>query len=418
MKKLLYFVFLIVAAAGVAGCKDDLNTDKGAMRIIITPNPVRVELDGTFLVSAVVDKDGERIVNPKVEWSIRDGNIASVGPDGTVTGYELGQTVLVAHYSRGGEASAEVPLIVEPKLESFRFLKNRINTRSIGETINLLDYIETVPPDACRSGIRWSLDDKNVARVDEQGHVTALQRGFTSVTATAINAAGATIKKEVLSFYVLRPVPAGYVDLGLTSGTLWAEDDSQDWYLWSEASAKYGESLPTEDDWFELLNENQWVLTDGLGHVLNTQEEIDAVIEEGGPNAIVKYMQLVVDYSKPQYIYPIWRFVGPNGRHLDIRHRNVCRLYNGNTYFDFDSHDEDISEGSDYLIRTTDRYVYGGYMIQFRTLVSRKNEPGKMLQGLDWNGCATPSDIKIMYGDAEYCQNDNYQVFVRTVLRD
>ena len=62
------------------------------------------------------------------------------------------------------------------------------------------------------------------------------------------------------SFYTL---PDGYVDLGLPSGILWkysntSSNDDTYLFTWEEASDMYGESLPTEEQYQELLDNCSW----------------------------------------------------------------------------------------------------------------------------------------------------------------
>ena len=63
------------------------------------------------------------------------------------------------------------------------------------------------------------------------------------------------------SFYIL---PSGYVDLGLPSGILWDYSDTgnsdDDTYLftWEEARDRFSGSLPTEEQYQELLERGNW----------------------------------------------------------------------------------------------------------------------------------------------------------------
>ena len=61
-------------------------------------------------------------------------------------------------------------------------------------------------------------------------------------------------------------VPAGYVDLGLPSGTLWkAENEDCGFITYDQAYNFYGSSIPTKEQWEELKNNCLWTWT-GSGY--------------------------------------------------------------------------------------------------------------------------------------------------------
>lgn len=53
-----------------------------------------------------------------------------------------------------------------------------------------------------------------------------------------------------------------YADLGLPSGTLWAESNEEGYYTFDEAVEKYGNSLPTREQLEELKSHCQWEWND------------------------------------------------------------------------------------------------------------------------------------------------------------
>ncbi len=53
----------------------------------------------------------------------------------------------------------------------------------------------------------------------------------------------------------------GYVDLGLPSGALWKETNESGFYTWDEAVSKFGDELPTKEQFEELKNECTWTWT-------------------------------------------------------------------------------------------------------------------------------------------------------------
>ena len=78
-----------------------------------------------------------------------------------------------------------------------------------------------------------------------------------------LNIIGDVVASE--PFYIL---PSDFIDLGLPSGTLWynftkinSDDDSQ-LFTWAEANEKYGEGLPSLEQYQELVDECTWSSTD------------------------------------------------------------------------------------------------------------------------------------------------------------
>lgn len=57
---------------------------------------------------------------------------------------------------------------------------------------------------------------------------------------------------------VVVTVPAGYVDLGLSSGTYWKETNESGFYNYDNAVSKFGDKLPTKEQLEELRNECEW----------------------------------------------------------------------------------------------------------------------------------------------------------------
>ena len=58
-------------------------------------------------------------------------------------------------------------------------------------------------------------------------------------------------------------VPAGYVDLGLPSGTLWKDKNESGFYDYDAAVRSFGSKLPTKEQLEELMNSCQWTWTGG-----------------------------------------------------------------------------------------------------------------------------------------------------------
>lgn len=65
-----------------------------------------------------------------------------------------------------------------------------------------------------------------------------------------------SVKKEDMS------MPKGYVDLGLPSGTLWNSQNERDMWTYDDAVKRFGNRLPSKEQWEELKDKCQWKWTD------------------------------------------------------------------------------------------------------------------------------------------------------------
>ena len=81
---------------------------------------------------------------------------------------------------------------------------------------------------------------------------------------------------------VLPAVPAGYVDLGLPSGTLWKDqNEAGGFYSYDQAVAKFGSSLPTKEQLEELKNSCRWT-GDGNGYKVEGPSGASIVLPAAG----------------------------------------------------------------------------------------------------------------------------------------
>lgn len=58
-----------------------------------------------------------------------------------------------------------------------------------------------------------------------------------------------------------KTVEQGYVDLGLPSGTIWKRTNAAGFYTYDQAVYKFGNQLPSMEQWEELKNECDWTWT-------------------------------------------------------------------------------------------------------------------------------------------------------------
>ena len=125
-----------------------------------------------------------RATNRAVTWTSQDPSVASVSPDGLVTGNSVGETDIEAKTVEG-HFRLSCRIIVE-QLQDIAVKDVFINTyqreMAIGETFQLAAWPQ--PPRARNRRVSWSSSAPEIAEVSETGLVTAHHLGSATVTAT------------------------------------------------------------------------------------------------------------------------------------------------------------------------------------------------------------------------------------------
>lgn len=124
-----------------------------------------------------------------VIWSSSNPEIASV-KDGVVTAIKAGTTEITA---KVGDKTAVCKVTVNIPLESITISPSEMRLES-GETKSF--KVTYNPEDTTDDKtIRWNVEDNTIASVDENGNVTGLKGGVTTVSATSAN--GLTVSAQV-----------------------------------------------------------------------------------------------------------------------------------------------------------------------------------------------------------------------------
>ena len=156
----------IVPVASVSLDKASLTLDKGQSEVLTaTVNP-----------SNATDKT--------VSWSSSDETIASVDQNGQVTALAGGSATITA---KAGEMSATCTVTITVPVESISLDHSSV-TLIEGQTITLVATVN--PDDAKDKTVTWNSSDSSVASVDQQGRVTAITKGSTTIMAMAGNKQG------------------------------------------------------------------------------------------------------------------------------------------------------------------------------------------------------------------------------------
>jgi uncharacterized protein YjdB len=124
----------------------------------------------------------------EVTWISSDEDVAVVSNTGLVTAKQLGTaTITVTTNDEGKTAQAHVT-VSDVRTAAISLDKSSVRLRS-GETVSVTASV--LPEDAKDRMLSWSIADNGVATVDQEGIVTAVSNGSTTLTVTA-NDGGAT----------------------------------------------------------------------------------------------------------------------------------------------------------------------------------------------------------------------------------
>lgn len=136
-------------------------------------------------------------------WTSSDPTVATIDHNGLVTALKEGTTVITILTSQvgGGTMGGQTTLTVSPGIAisdiSFDTSSSEV---PVGETTKL--NVNTQPDDATITKLTWSSSDASVATVDQDGNVTGLKTGSTTITVTTEGGLSAT-----LTLLVEVPVP-------------------------------------------------------------------------------------------------------------------------------------------------------------------------------------------------------------------
>ena len=182
---------------------------------VIASYPTSISLNATDIGLKVFESyqlkaelTPEEVENNSIVWSSSNDDVATVSEDGTVTAVSVGVATITATC---GEASSTCKVTVNPIVASSVTLNVPDLTLLIGQTEKLTATIE--PENTTDQTIIWTSDNEDIAKVSEDGTVTAVSVGVATITGTC-GEVSATCKVTV------NPVLASSVTLNVPDLTL------------------------------------------------------------------------------------------------------------------------------------------------------------------------------------------------------
>ncbi|MFQ6792500.1 MAG: Ig-like domain-containing protein [Thomasclavelia sp.] len=125
----------------------------------------------------------DTVMDKTITWKSSDPSIVSVDENGKITANKVGSATITATTVNGLYVTCQVN--VEIPISKITLNKDKV-TLEKNETIELK---ATVSPDDATidKTIKWSSEDEKVAKVDQNGKVTAVDAGTTNIVATTSN---------------------------------------------------------------------------------------------------------------------------------------------------------------------------------------------------------------------------------------
>lgn len=202
--------------------------------------------------------------NQKVVWSSSDDTIASVDQEGLVTALKVGKVQITATAEEGAlKAVCEVE--VAAFVSGIKFDKNELELYN-GDTYTLQATI--LPEDANNKTLSWSSSSPTIATVDENGMITAITAGTTTITATATDESGitATCKVTVLQHVESVSFSSEYGQIytgipTLVTATVLPENASNKQLLWRSSDESIATVTSYDDVRCRVLGLKEGIVT-------------------------------------------------------------------------------------------------------------------------------------------------------------
>lgn len=149
----------------------------------LTLNQSDAHLKASETLALVVTVSPDEATNKKVDWKSDDETVASVSADGVVTAHKVGQTSIHAIANDGGGAKATCIITVDPiMVSSITLSQENLKIRK-NHTAQLSAIV--APTDATNASFIWSSTNEDVAKVSEDGVISAIAPGDAVIKATS-----------------------------------------------------------------------------------------------------------------------------------------------------------------------------------------------------------------------------------------
>lgn len=162
--------------------KAEVNSGTPVESIILNKTSIELDKGNTFNLTAQILPNNATI--KEITWNSEDTSIAIVNSEGLVTAVGKGTTQIIATSKDGSGITEKCNVTVNPTLVSNIQISISSTSLYVG---NEYQMTKTVLPDnADNKNVIWNSSNKNVATVDENGVITPISGGKTTISAKSI----------------------------------------------------------------------------------------------------------------------------------------------------------------------------------------------------------------------------------------
>ena len=178
-----------------ATCIVEVTQDEVKVKSInLKPNKVTIKSGSTTQIAVTIKPDNA--TNRTLVWTSSNPSVATVNSKGVVKALKSG-TVTITAKTKDGKiiATSTITVEVAPKqIESLSFAQKNVSVKK-GESLGLVVKVE--PTLLSNEKLTWLSSDSKIATVDENGVVTGVSAGKTTITVISSNGKKATCTVEV-----------------------------------------------------------------------------------------------------------------------------------------------------------------------------------------------------------------------------
>ena len=228
--------YLLVADYATGNLTYYANSASLVTSISLSQTSLTINSNETAQLTATVSPSETGV--PYLSWSSSNEDVATVDQNGLVTAVAGGTCTITATATDGSGTYATCVITIGQLVTSIT-----LNETTIALEIDGYKKLTAtvLPANASNPRVTWSSSNESVAEVTSTGGVAAVGYGSCIITCTATDGSGVSATCPVT---VMRQPEA--VNLGLPSGTLWADinvgasspEDYGDYFAWGETATK------------------------------------------------------------------------------------------------------------------------------------------------------------------------------------